>query len=159
MINILKRVNNSKRARTSLAVISHASALVAAFCYMFLVVYAFLSERSALVMLIFGASIPFVLVTLLRHFIDAPRPYELYDFFEYIPKEKKGHSFPSRHVFSAFVIATLAIPVSIPLAAAIYLLGVSLSISRVFLGIHFIRDVLAGALIGIISGVIAILIF
>ena len=159
MINILKRVNNSKKARTSLAIISHASALIAAFSYIFLVVYSAFKDRSALPMLILGAAVPFVLVTLLRHFIDAPRPYELYDFFEYIPKEKKGHSFPSRHVFSAFVIATLTIPASIPLAAAIYLLGISLSLSRVFLGLHFIRDVVAGALIGIISGVIAILIF
>ena len=99
---------------------------------------------------------PFLAVSAVRFLINAPRPYELYDFYEKKPKEKHGKSFPSRHVYSAFVIATLAFVYSIPLGVSLALIGVSLAAARVLLGIHFIRDVLCGALIGTVSGLIGI---
>ena len=37
--------------------------------------------------------------------------------------------------------------------------AVILAVSRVLLGIHFIRDVVCGALVGVVSGVIGIVIF
>ena len=164
MINILKKVNKSPKCRLSFTIISHASVLATACTYLFLLAFASFHDKGVLTrrdlpMLLLGAGIPFILVSLARHLINAPRPYELYDFGETLPKTKRGHSFPSRHVFSSFVIATLAIPTSPILAGAVYLFGISLAISRVFLGIHFIRDTVAGALIGIISGLIAIFIF
>ena len=88
--------------------------------------------------------------------IDAPRPYELYDFYENKPKEREGRSFPSRHAYSAFVIATIAFAYSIPLGIGLVLLGIALAVSRVLLGIHFIRDVVCGAIVGVISGLIGI---
>ena len=48
--------------------------------------------------------IPFVLVSLMRRYIGAPRPYEVYDFFENRPKDSEKNSFPSRHAFSIFAI-------------------------------------------------------
>ena len=100
--------------------------------------------------------LPFFVVTVLRKLIDAPRPYELYSFYENAPKKKQGSSFPSRHVFSSFIIATLSYILSPWLTAAVALVGVALSVSRVLLGIHFVRDVVAGALIGITSGLIGL---
>src|SRR5690625_3588755 len=51
-------------------------------------------------------TISFVIVSIFRNFINAPRPYEVSDTVPIIKKETKGKSFPSRHVFSVFVIAT-----------------------------------------------------
>lgn len=102
--------------------------------------------------------IPFVLVSLLRHFINAPRPYELYGFYNTPPKNKRGRSFPSRHAFSAFAIGTLLCAYIPALGVIILFLGLILCALRVLLGIHFVRDVLAGALIGIISSLIGLLI-
>ena len=106
-----------------------------------------------------AAGVPFVLVTLFRHLVNAPRPYEMYDFYQTPPKNKCGKSFPSRHVFSGFVIATLAFAYSLPLALVMLGFAVILAVSRVLLGIHFIRDVVCGALVGVVSGVIGIVIF
>ena len=50
--------------------------------------------------------ISFILVSLYRNHVNAPRPYEVNDTEPIISKHSKGRSFPSRHVFSAFVIAT-----------------------------------------------------
>ena len=159
MNNILKRVNNSRGCRLSLTVISHASVVINVLAYAVLLVFSIVKEKDALPLIILGALIPFVLVTLARKIINAPRPYELYGFYEKRPKEKGGESFPSRHVFSSFVIATLALPFSYALALACFLSGIALSVCRVFLGIHFVRDVVAGALVGVLSGALSILIF
>ena len=101
---------------------------------------------------------PYILVSVMRKIIKAPRPYEIYDFYQAPPKNKVGQSFPSRHVFSAFVIAVLSYTASVWLSIALLVLGVCLAVSRVLLGIHFVRDVVAGALIGILSGIFGIII-
>ena len=49
-------------------------------------------------------------VSLLRNLIDRKRPYEAGGIFPVIQKKKRGHSFPSRHVASAFVIGTVMLP-------------------------------------------------
>jgi membrane-associated phospholipid phosphatase len=104
---------------------------------------------------IFGVAV--LLVSLARRLINAKRPYEIYGFYIEKPKDKSGRSFPSRHVFSSFLIATLAYAFS-PIFALI-LCGVSiiLAVCRVLLGIHFISDVVFGALIGIFSGALTVI--
>ena len=107
------------------------------------------------------AGIPFIAVSLMRYLINSPRPYEVLDIdeFKVMREERKsGRSFPSRHVFSAFLIGMLWLPYSVPFGVAALMLGAFLGAGRVLLGIHFIRDVIAGAAIGIVSGLIGILI-
>ena len=99
-------------------------------------------------------AISFVLVSLVRQYIDAPRPYEVSDFVPIINKKTKGKSFPSRHVFSVFVIATTLYYIFKPLGIILMLAGVLLAILRVIGGVHFPKDVVVGAIIGILSGVL-----
>ena len=80
------------------------------------------------------------------------------EFYSKKPKAKRGQSFPSRHVFSVFVIATALMTCNVFLGLALILGGIILSVLRVILGIHFIRDVVAGGIIGIVSGAIGILV-
>ena len=155
---VLKKVYESRRTSLSLKIISHASAIIGAFAYIAILIYSYIEDPVRALKLVVFAAVPFVAVSIMRRLIKAPRPYELYDFYGVPPKNKKGQSFPSRHVFSAFVIAALSYTVSPWLAAALLALGICLAVSRVLLGIHFIRDVVAGALIGIISGVFGIII-
>ena len=105
-------------------------------------------------------SVPFCLVSLLRCAFDAPRPSEVYSLdarFVYANR-KHGRSFPSRHVFSAFVIGTALYFYAPVLGIMICAVGLILGGCRALLGIHFVRDVIAGALIGICSGIIGHLI-
>ncbi|MCQ2413281.1 MAG: phosphatase PAP2 family protein [Clostridia bacterium] len=98
--------------------------------------------------------IPFLLVSLLRMFINASRPCELLDFYGEIPKRKKGRSFPSRHTFSAFAVGTLVLFYLPGFGLGILAAGIALAVCRVLLGYHFPRDVVAGALIGTVSSLI-----
>lgn len=101
----------------------------------------------------------FVLVTALRKAINAPRPYEVFDAAPVIAKDTQGNSFPSRHTFSIFVIA-MTFCVWCPLAwagPAMLAAGVVLAVIRVVSGVHFPRDVVAGAVLGIALGAVGFL--
>ena len=156
MEKILYRVYSSRRASLSLRIISHASVLLSVVAYAMLVVSSYLDEPMLAIKILIAGAVPFILVSVLRRLINAPRPYEMYDFYKEAPKSKKGSSFPSRHVFSCFTVAVLSYILSPLLAVAIAVTGVMLAVSRVLLGIHFVRDVVAGALIGLISGLLGL---
>ena len=97
--------------------------------------------------------VPFLLLSAARTRLDLPRPYEVYGLEPLLPREGKGKSFPSRHVFSIFVIGTSLLFLVPWEGAALLILGVLLSAIRLLAGLHFERDVLAGAAIGVLSGV------
>lgn len=98
--------------------------------------------------------VPFALVSLLRRYIGAPRPYEVYDFFGNRPKDSEKNSFPSRHAFSIFAIGVATWFVYPVFGSVLLTLGLLMCVARIALGYHFPRDVITGALIGIISSII-----
>jgi membrane-associated phospholipid phosphatase len=98
--------------------------------------------------------ISFAAVTLARNRINAARPYEVLDIEPIIKKDTKGRSFPSRHVFSVFMIAATFFWFSRPLGIAFGCIGVLLGAMRVLGGVHFPRDVFAGAAVGILCGIV-----
>lgn len=107
-------------------------------------------RRLLITVLIPGIS--FVLLSIVRSRINRPRPYETWDIRPLIPKDTKGNSMPSRHVFSSAVIAIAWIPVSPPVGAALLAVAVLEAVIRVLGGIHYPSDVAAGYLIGVLSG-------
>ena len=104
--------------------------------------------------LILTCGVPFVLLSAVRHVLDLPRPFEIYDLEPLLPRETPGRSFPSRHVFSIFVIGTCFCYLEPWIGWTLIALGAVLSALRVASAVHFERDVLAGAAFGILSGVI-----
>ncbi len=62
-------------------------------------------------------------------------------------------SFPSAHAFSSFAVATAMVRVD-PATAGALLVALALSLGRPYLGMHYPSDVLAGALLGVILGLI-----
>ena len=112
-------------------------------------------------MLLRAALVPgisFVLVTVLRKVINAPRPYEVFDAAPVIPKDTRGNSFPSRHAFSIFVIA-MTFCACCPLAwvgPVMLAAGVLLAVIRVVSGVHFPCDVVVGALLGMLAGFVGL---
>lgn len=96
----------------------------------------------------------FLAVSLFRRLYNAPRPYEKEGITALTSKKTKGRSFPSRHVFSAFIIAVAVFFFRPFWGIVLLLLGVVLAYLRTALKVHFIKDVVAGALGGIVCGVI-----
>ncbi len=91
-------------------------------------------------------------VSIFRRVFPSKRPYEETEIEPLIPKETKGRSFPSRHVFSVFMIGMTYLRFSPGTAACLFLMGAVLSAVRVSAGIHYIKDVAAGALMAVLIG-------
>ena len=99
-------------------------------------------------------AISFVCLTVIRKIINAPRPYEKFNLPPVLEKDTKGKSFPSRHVFSVFIIA-MTIFYEHPAAGILLgIIGVQLGIVRVFVGVHEPKDIVAGAIAGIACGIL-----
>lgn len=94
----------------------------------------------------------FLLVSLLRRYLNCPRPYERWEIDTLIPKDTKGNSMPSRHVFSATIIAMCVLENHLWLGLTLLLLALVLGVLRVLGGVHYPRDVFAGFLIGLMAG-------
>lgn len=99
----------------------------------------------------------FVLLSLFRKICNAKRPYEVWEIIPLIPKDTKGNSFPSRHVFSTYLIAMAAWYLWPPLGILLCAAGIFLAAVRVIGQVHFVRDVAAGAAIGIAWGLLLFL--
>lgn len=96
----------------------------------------------------------FFLLSLGRRLYNRPRPYQTWDIQPLIKKDSLGKSFPSRHVFSATVIAMLALMINPWLGGTMLFLAAILAILRVLGGVHYPSDVLAGYVIGILVGLL-----
>lgn len=101
-----------------------------------------------------ATGIPFIAVSIFRKLYNRPRPYEVFGYRPLIPKDKQGQSFPSRHVFSAFIIAMCWLFYVPPAGIMLLVMAAMLGALRVIGGVHFVSDVVVGALVGIVSGVI-----
>ena len=97
--------------------------------------------------------VSFVVLSIFRKIINRPRPYETFDIPPVIPKDTKGNSFPSRHVFSATMIAMTFILHSPWSWVGLIFLVVSmlLAVVRVVSGVHYISDVVAGIVVAIVA--------
>ena len=141
-----------------LKIASYTAVLATLYAFFYRAVLLFADRKyTELALLLCCLAVSFVTVTVARKFIDAKRPYELLPFYKEAPRKKKGRSFPSRHTFSIFAIGTALCYFDLVLGLILVALGVLLAVCRVLLGYHFIRDTVAGALIGAVSGGLTVL--
>ena len=101
----------------------------------------------------------FILVTIVRAIINAVRPYEKFSYTPVVRKDTKGKSFPSRHTVSAFIIAMAFMYVDMKLGAIMLVVASVIGVTRVLAGVHFIRDVVSGAILGVLIGLVGFFIF
>ncbi len=99
-------------------------------------------------------AVGFLAVTLFRKVCNAKRPYQVLEIEPLLSRRKEGQSFPSRHAFSIFMIAMALAYVWLPVGIVFLVLGVLLAAVRVIGGVHFPRDVIAGAIIAILWGLV-----
>jgi undecaprenyl-diphosphatase len=104
-----------------------------------------------------AAGVANVLLVVTKSRVHRPRPCERtkpvhfdVDPLTWFPADR--FSFPSGHALNAFAIGSvvaLAFPL---LAVPVLVIGTSVAASRVVLGLHWLSDVLAGALVGALIG-------
>ena len=73
----------------------------------------------------------------------------------------RGRSFPSGHTSQSFFIATLMVQhfhANFLLAVLIYTVAVLVGITRMYVGAHYPRDVIAGAILGSAWGLVGVIV-
>lgn len=91
----------------------------------------------------------------LKPLIGRVRPYDLDAAIHLTIPPPAGYSFPSGHAQASFAAATAIYRNKKKAGKAALLLASLIALSRLYLCLHYPSDVLAGALFGIILGIIA----
>jgi len=96
----------------------------------------------------------FVILSLLRKKINAPRPYEEWTIKPLLDRDSPGQSMPSRHVFSATIISMACFHASLSLGIILLVLSAFLGLVRVLGGVHYPKDVVVAYICALVWGVI-----
>jgi len=117
------------------------------FIALILVIYIWVEhEREYLTPLIYGVILTFIIVYLIKIGVGRIRPYEVLAIVPLV-NHLSSYSFPSMHAALAFAVLAVLNKVS-KLKGFWIILVLFISFSRVYVGIHYLSDVIMGGLIG-----------
>lgn len=105
-------------------------------------------------MYVFIPASGFVILSLLRKKLNAPRPYEVWEIVPLLDRDSPGQSMPSRHVFSATIISMACLHASLSVGLILLILSAILGLVRVLGGVHYPKDVVVGYICALVWGVI-----
>lgn len=129
--------------------------------YPLLLALLFVFDRGLLAGCVAVPAAGFIVLSVARRIIDAPRPYEGEGGRPaLIGKSTQGRSFPSRHTFSMFMIAFAWmswVPQGVVFGCVLALCACALAVARVALGVHHVRDVVAAAVVALAFSLIGYL--
>jgi membrane-associated phospholipid phosphatase len=120
-----------------------------------------LSYRGMALEIVLGTLTLWLLVELVKVLTDRERPYLALEGVRVIGWRERGRSFPSGHTSQTFFLITLVthrFPLGLGIIAALYLFALFIAFTRLYVGAHYPRDVLGGAVLGSIWAALAALV-
>ena len=97
------------------------------------------------------------LTELIRLVYHRPRPFITYSVHQLIPES--GWSFPSGHASFFFAFSTIVYFYNKPLGYWFLAASALMGLARIIAGVHYLSDVLAGALVGWLVGLVLYKVF
>ncbi|TRZ88620.1 MAG: phosphatase PAP2 family protein [Methanosarcinales archaeon] len=118
-----------------------------------LIVYFWMKNEKKMALLLTVSIVAGALFTYpLKFLIDRDRPYEDIASTRLLTQEEADPSFPSGHAEMSFLAATVVSRFHPSYAKYLYGFSFIVVLSRIYVGVHFPGDAVAGILIGIIIG-------
>ena len=122
----------------------------------------FLSENNLLAYeLALGTLTLWLVVELIKVIIHRNRPYIKLKNIRIVGSRASGYSFPSGHTSQAFFTVTLLLHyynVNVWVWLGLYSVSLLVGITRIYVGMHYPRDVLGGAMLGIAWGLLGVIV-
>ncbi|MDP3991135.1 MAG: phosphatase PAP2 family protein [Candidatus Nealsonbacteria bacterium] len=151
-IDIFNRVNNLAGYQTYLDVLGKFFASYLIYILIGLtLVFLWKNRRAVFLSFLAGVLARFGLVELVRFFWPRVRPF-VENSVNLLIKESSSSSFPSGHAAFSFALSFVVYQYNKKAGALFFVASFLIAVSRVFVGIHWPSDVLAGAVVGIFSG-------
>ena len=93
-----------------------------------------------------------------KELLARPRPFVVDPGYVLLIAPPSGYSLPSGHTLTAFIAATVLTraPIARGLKVAAWVAAIAIAFSRLYLFVHFPTDVLAGAVIGVLAGLLGV---
>lgn len=91
---------------------------------------------------------------IIKNVVARPRPYDAIEGIESVVSHLSDYSFPSGHSLCCFEAATALAMNRTRWAIPAYVGAVLVAVSRLFLFVHYPTDVICGALLGVLFGVL-----
>jgi membrane-associated phospholipid phosphatase len=120
-----------------------------------------LRDRDLAVEIVFGTLTLWLLVELIKALSDRDRPFLTLDKTRVIGWREKGDSFPSGHTSQVFFLMTLFIhsfQLGVGGSIVLYAAAAFVGFTRIYVGAHYPRDVVAGMVLGSVWGILATLV-
>jgi membrane-associated phospholipid phosphatase len=119
-----------------------------------------LNFRRLAILIIFGTLTLWLLVEIIKALSDRDRPFLTLEKTRIIGWREKGDSFPSGHTTQIFFLMTLFIyhfQLGMGESIALYTVAALVGFTRIYIGAHYPRDVIAGLVLGSVCGILATL--
>jgi membrane-associated phospholipid phosphatase len=133
--------------------------MLAAFMAAFL--FFLLNYRRLAIEIVLGTLTLWFLVETIKSLADRDRPFLTLKAARVIGWRERGDSFPSGHTSQIFFLMTLFIhrfELGIGASIALYAVAVLVGFTRIYVGAHYPRDVIAGMVLGSVWGILAMLV-
>ena len=115
----------------------------------------FLDQRRLAIEMLLGILSLWLAVEITKAIVERTRPFITLEMSRVIGWRERGKSFPSGHTAQAFFMVTLlshSFHTGPLLGALLYALAIMVALTRIYVGAHYPRDVIAGAILGGVWG-------
>jgi len=118
----------------------------------------FIHSRRLAIEMLLGILTLWLIVELVKAIVERSRPFLALEGTRVIGWRERGLSFPSGHTAQAFFMATILnqyFLFSGPIVGLLYGIALIVGFTRIYVGAHYPRDVIGGAILGTVWGIIS----